>query len=63
MKKIQYMAPAIEIVNVKIETLMNTTSISGINGDTGIGMGTGETPSAGQGAWSGHNVWGSFDEE
>ncbi len=59
----KYMAPAIETVSVNIESLMAAASITSIDGDTGIGIGSGTTPATGQSTWEGDDIWGSFDEE
>ena len=45
MKKSVYMAPAITIINVKLRTMM-AGSITSVEGDSGITMGNGETPTS-----------------
>ena len=42
MKKKTYLIPAIIITDVKLQTLMNASLT--VDGDSGIGMGDGETP-------------------
>ncbi len=47
MKKTVYMAPAIEISTLVEENSLLQSTITEIGGDSGIGLGDGETPATG----------------
>ena len=60
MKK-EYMAPAIRINDAELEALMNPASITDVGGNSGIEIGTGETPTEADSRYGYHSVW--DDEE
>ena len=60
MKK-EYMAPAIRINDAELEALMNPASITDVGGNSGIEIGTGETPTDADARYGYRSVW--DDEE
>jgi len=61
MKK-TYLSPSTTITNVELQ-LLNNASITGVGGDSGIGMGSGETPGTAGSRRRRRNDWDDDDEE
>ena len=62
MKK-TYLSPSTTITNVELQ-LLNNTSIKGVGGDSGIGMGSGDTPGTAGSRRRRRNDWDDeWDEE
>ena len=60
MKK-EYMAPAIKINDAELEALMNPASITEVGGNSGIGLGDGDTPGEADARYGYHSVWDDED--